>query len=134
MENETNNLSKCLSSIIVLMRNAGIEIGNIDSGNYTYTIKNLLILFLSKYKFELIKSDGDDNYTMDLINSSLKMLNSKYLLVDTYDLKGFCYIFVYFMIEFDIINDYIEYIYKNFKKLHFIKIVNKINNFKGVSF
>ena len=125
MDNEPNNLSKCIDSILVLMRNSGIHIENIETGNYGFIIKNLLFLFLSKYKFELLRTNDESNYILDLINSSLKMLNSKYLIVENYNMKGFCYIFVYFMIEFDIINDYIEYTYKQFKKLNLVRIVNK---------
>ena len=125
MDNEPNNLSKCIDSILVLMRNLGIHIENIETGNYGFIIKNLLFMFLSKYKFELLRTNDESNYILDLINSSLKMLNSKYLIVENYNMKGFCYIFVYFMIEFDIINDYIEYTYKQFKKLNLVRIVNK---------
>jgi hypothetical protein len=120
MENDLQNLLKYIENIIVLLKSSGLEIESTNTQEFSIIIKNLLNLYLSKYRIVQFSTKED---SIEVINCSLRMLNSKYLLVENYDPKRFIFFFLYFLIEYDILNDYLEHLYKNFKKLNLVKIV-----------
>jgi hypothetical protein len=120
MENDLQNLLKYIENIIVLLKSSGLEIESTNAQDYPKILKNLLNLYLSRYRILQFSTKED---SLEVINCSLRMLNSKYLLVENYDPKRFIFFFLYFLIEYDILNDYLEHLYKNFKKLNLVKLV-----------
>ena len=130
MDNEGLPMFKAVDVVLNEFRSMGLDLGKIESeSDYGKVVCNFLTLFLSKYKVKEFFGNEDEKTKIEMINQCLKQLNSKFFVVEKYSLKGFCFVVVYFLIEYDVVNDFIENVYRGFKKINLIKFVSEKLNF-----
>jgi hypothetical protein len=121
IEKVHNNLTKILSFLDI----------NIppEEENFTIFIQNFLIFYFTNYKFKLEnKNSKQANFHFaSFINDSLKLMNSKFLISETISKLEFINIIVYFIINFEVVGDYIDYLSNLNKKYINVSIENIFN-------
>jgi hypothetical protein len=133
MENNKNHLqiiekiSKNLIQVFEML-----NITTKSNSNYTDISASLIFFYFSAFKFKLnsnINKSDDNKINNDLLsflNETLILANSKFLIKVDLTQNEFINLILYLFVDFDIVNDYIEYLNKINKKYISIDFENLI--------
>jgi hypothetical protein len=107
------NINNMMSLIEVIPKNHTNNSGSI----FTRICLSFAVSFLTDFEFKLNIDNDNNRELLDLTNQFLQTINSKFLINDDMNELEYINFVLYLFVEFDVINDYIEYI-KNYDKKH----------------
>lgn len=94
----------------------------------TNSLCSLLLLYFTNFKYKLNRNILDNPF-IDLINETLRNSNSKLIILNNIQKSDFINSVVYFLLEYDIINEYINNLNKLNKNHIHINIKNIVNTY-----
>ena len=124
---DSDKLFNKVCSIVNLLLDETIDLEEILN-NMTNTLSSLLVLYFTNFKYKLNRTTKENPF-IELINETLQNSNSKLIIIENISKNDFIHSVIYFLLEYDIINEYINYLSKINKNSININIKNIVNTY-----
>jgi hypothetical protein len=112
MQNEKNLIiqEKIYNNLFKILKYLDIELYSNEEENFSLIANNLIIFYFTNYKYKLQKNNQISSILSDFINETLRMSNSKFLITENLSKTEFVNFILYFFIEYEVVNDYLDHL------------------------